>query len=145
MKEQEKFYCELYIKDTSVQFNISNKTGIQLSVTEKEMLDQEVTFEEIHVALHSLKKNKVPGCDGLSIDFIVFFWDVMKDSMWTMYQEVLQTKCLGLSAHKGLLTLIPKKGKDSRYIKNLRPLTLLNNDYKILAKVFATRLKKVLP
>ena len=73
LKEQEKFYHELYTKDTSVQFNISNKTGIQLSVTKKEMLDQEVTFEEIHAALHSLKKNKVPGCDGLSIDFIVFF------------------------------------------------------------------------
>ena len=46
---------------------------------------------------------------------------------------------------KGIIMLLPKKGKDTLLIKNLRPLTLLNTDYKILAKIFINRLKTVLP
>ena len=42
------------------------------------------------------------------------------------------------------MTLIPKSGKDLRYLKSWRPVTLLATDYKILAKALATRLQKVI-
>jgi hypothetical protein len=45
----------------------------------------------------------------------------------------------------GVLTLITKKGKDLRLLKNWRPLNLLNTDYKILAKTLARRIRTVLP
>ena len=41
--------------------------------------------------------------------------------------------------------VIEKKAKDKRFIKNWRPISLLNEDYKIISKVFSARLKKVLP
>ena len=41
-----------------------------------------------------------------------------------------------------MLTLIPKAGKDIRYLKNWRPISLLNTDYKIFAKVLANRIQK---
>ena len=37
-----------------------------------------------------------------------------------------------------------KKGKDKRYIKNWRPIFLLNVDAKIISKVMANCLKKVI-
>ena len=43
------------------------------------------------------------------------------------------------------ITLIPKKDKSLCYIKNWRPISLLNCDYKIAAKSIANRIKKVLP
>lgn len=43
---------------------------------------------------------------------------------------------------QGLITLIPKSGKDKRILDNLRPITLLNIDYKILSGVIAARLKE---
>ncbi len=43
---------------------------------------------------------------------------------------------------QGLITLIPKPGKDARQIDNLRHITLLNCDYKTLAHIFANRLKE---
>jgi hypothetical protein len=44
-----------------------------------------------------------------------------------------------------MLTLVPKKDKDIRYLKNWRPISLLNADYKILAKVLAMRIQQVIP
>ena len=45
---------------------------------------------------------------------------------------------------KGVLSLIYKKGEREN-LKNWRPLTLLNVDYKIIAKCFALRFKPLLP
>ena len=51
-----------------------------------------------------------------------------------------ESKTLHPTARKGILNLIPKPNKDSRYIKNLRPITLLNTDYKIIEKVIANKM-----
>lgn len=42
----------------------------------------------------------------------------------------------------GIITLLYKKG-DRNNIKNYRPITLLNNDYKILGKIITNRMKEV--
>jgi len=48
----------------------------------------------------------------------------------------LQSKQLAhITQYAGVITLIPKKGKDSLLASNYRPITLLNCDYKILSKV----------
>ena len=47
-------------------------------------------------------------------------------------------------ALKGIITLIPKKGRDSRYLRHLRPITLLNTCYKLIEKCLANRLKPLL-
>ena len=48
------------------------------------------------------------------------------------------------SQYKGVLTLL-FKGGERENIRNWRPLTLLNCEYKIIAKILAERLKIVLP
>ena len=46
----------------------------------------------------------------------------------------------------GILNLFPKKEKDLRYLANVRvSWSLLSTDYKILTKLLAIRLQKVLP
>lgn len=47
-----------------------------------------------------------------------------------------------LTMSQGLIILIPKTDKDHRYLDNLRPITLLNNDYKIFTHVLVNRLKE---
>ena len=46
---------------------------------------------------------------------------------------------------RGIITLLPKKDKPTDVLNELRPVTLLNVDYKIATKVMANRLAKVLP
>ena len=49
------------------------------------------------------------------------------------------------SQRQAVIKLLEKKDKDKRLISNWRPTSLLNVDYKIISKIFASRLKKVLP
>ena len=50
-----------------------------------------------------------------------------------------------ISQRRGIISLINKKDKDTSLLENLRPISLLNVDYKILTKVIAKRLEKLLP
>ena len=43
-----------------------------------------------------------------------------------------------------VITLIEKKGKGKRFIKNCRPVSLINVDTKVLSKSIATLIKKVI-
>ena len=48
------------------------------------------------------------------------------------------------TALRGIINLIPKPGKDTRILKNLRPITLLCTDYKLMEKILANRMKPAL-
>ena len=87
-----------------------------------------------------MKNNKTPGQDGIPVDFYKIFWSSLKELFFQMVLECFDTNMLHQSARKGILNLIPKPGKDSRFIKNLRPITLLNTDYKIIEKAIANKM-----
>ena len=53
-------------------------------------------------------------------------------------------KQLSKSQNRGVLTLLFKSGERENFC-NWRPLTLLNTDHKIIAKILAERLKTVVP
>ncbi len=52
---------------------------------------------------------------------------------------------LSIEQKRSITTLIPEKSKNRLLFKNWRPISLLNTDYKLLAKIFDTRLQTVLP
>ena len=54
-------------------------------------------------------------------------------------------KKLITSQRQVVIKLSEMKDKDKRFIKNWRPVSLLNIDYKIISKVFSSRFKKVFP
>ena len=144
LEEQLRFYKELYTSDPEVKFTLRNVGDHRLTADQNKMLDQDIQWSEIVKSIWEMKTDKVPGCDGLGLGFYRHFLTEIKDLLWNMYQNVLKCGKFGLSSRKGIISLLPKK-KDPRYIKNLRPLSLLNYDFKILAKVLATRMKLVLP
>lgn len=63
------------------------------------------------------------------------------EKLTMLFNEVIDTKETPNSWKEAVITLIPKEGQDTTSVKNFRPISLLNNDYKIFAKVMAERLK----
>ena len=59
--------------------------------------------------------------------------------------SVLETKekgYLNISQRQAIIKLTEKKGRDKRFIKNCRPIPLLNVDLKIISKALSGKLKK---
>ena len=52
---------------------------------------------------------------------------------------------MSCSQKQAVITLLEKSGKDRALLENWRPISLVNVDTKIMSKVIAARVKKVLP
>ena len=140
LEEQRGFYTELYSKDEYVKFDIQNTFNIYIPENIRIQQEQQINMEDLQVAIKGMNNNKTPGEDGIPIDFYKVFWLEIKEIFLDMVLENYVQKHMHNSARKGILNLIPKPNKDSRYIKNLRPITLLNTDYKIIEKVIANKM-----
>ena len=116
-----------------------------LSEDNKLFCEKDLTMIECKKAIDSLPSDKSPGSDGLSSNFYKFFWDEIKVFVFESFQFSFDQGLLSIDQRRGVLSLNPKKEKDIRYLKHWRPLTLLNTDYKILAKAFGGRMRAVLP
>ena len=57
---------------------------------------------------------------------------------------ILKQPSLSISQRQAIIKLIENKDRDKRYIKNWKPISLLNVDMKILSKSLTKRLKEVL-
>lgn len=62
-----------------------------------------------------------------------------------MFKEIETKETLSHTMTMGVITLLYKKKGDKKLLKNWRPISLLNVDYKIIARDMANRLKLVLP
>ena len=84
---------------------------------------------------------KSPGNDGLPSEFYKTFWSDISEPLLKALNYGFEIGQLSVSQRRGIIKLIPKKSEELYYIRNWRPLTLLNCDYKIAAKAIANRLK----
>ena len=141
---QSEFYKHLYQSDSSVHFDMTNSSGIFVQPQDKLRLEQGISEGEIFDAIMTLKPNKTPGCDGLPIEFYRKFWTILKEYLVNLYKDCVKNGELNFSARKGIINLIPKKAKDTSLVKNWRPITLLNYDYKIFVKILSNRLETVI-
>ena len=126
--------------DEDVSFTLTNKTGIKVPELLKEQQNIQITMSDLAIAVKAMRNNKTPGEDGIPVDFYKVFWCKIKDVFYSMVLESYEKEMLPGSLRKGILNLIPKPKKDSRFIKNLRPITLLNTDYKVVEKAIANKM-----
>jgi excinuclease UvrABC nuclease subunit len=89
-----------------------------------------------------MKNNKSPGQDGLPAEFYKTFWVELKDEYFKSLLKSIECGMLPFSQRNAIISLIYKKG-DKDDLKNYRPISLTNVDYKIFAQVLARRLQKV--
>jgi len=149
-KEQYKFYKQLYSSSLNDNDDISNMffnsaSMKQLDETESLMCNIPITKSELKDTLLTFKTGKTPGNDGLPCEFYKMFWDDIIDPLFECYETAIELGELSSSQKQAVVTLIEKTGKDRAYIKNWRPISLLNFDYKLLSKSISIRIQNFLP
>ncbi|MCP3888847.1 MAG: hypothetical protein GY702_08215 [Desulfobulbaceae bacterium] len=145
---QKQFYSNLYSKKESNKTQVNyflNGNIKKLSEMEKKFCEKELTPDGLKEALDTFKKNKTPGNDGITVEFYQFFGEDLRMYFFDSCKETFDIGELTTSQKQAIIKLLEKKGKDRTYIKNWRPISLLNVDYKIISKALAIKLKKVLP
>ena len=147
---QLEFYEELYrtqgltndSKDYDFFFDNLDQSK-KLSEDSKVLLDSDINTSEICKALKKMPNNKSPGPDGICVEFYKIYWNLVGSDLIEVLKKGLDDQELAYSQYLASIILLYKKGPRPD-IRNWRPISLLNCDYKLLSKVLAERLKKVL-
>ena len=138
------FYTNLY---ESVLPNLDDNDFFfrnlqQVSQADVDSLMAELTLDELTTTL-STCADSAPGPDGIPYSFLKYFWNDFGPALLDSWKFSLVTKELPPSHKVSYLRLIPKAGKDSRIISNLRPITLSNTDHKLVTKTYARKLTNI--
>uniref|UniRef100_A0A803TEA6 Reverse transcriptase domain-containing protein n=1 Tax=Anolis carolinensis TaxID=28377 RepID=A0A803TEA6_ANOCA len=142
------FYSKLYSKDQidkeKISQFISKQKLAKISDTQRELLNKEITEKEIKAAINKIDGNKAPGPDGLSGIYYKVFAEETTPYLKKIMNSILENQKIPDSWKYALITTIPKEGQDLKNVKNYRPISLLNSDYKIFTNILAERLKDFL-
>ena len=146
VNETRNYYQNLYeereVQNINLETIINNP--VKLSDNEKEKLEGKLSYTELHSALKEMKNNKSPGSDGFTSEFFKFFF---KDLGYFILRSInfgFVNGLLSITQRQGVITCIPKENKPKQYLKNWRPISLLNTTYKLATACIANRLKNVL-
>ena len=152
LKECLSFYKNLYTtkltggQDPSInQFFFPEEGDVHLSKAEEISCEGPLTETECFSSLKQMADSKTPGTDGLPAEFYKIFWSDISDALIAALNFSYDSNKLSITQRRGLIKLIPKKETDLKNLKNWRPLSLLNCDYKIAAKSIANRIQATLP
>lgn len=140
------FYSDLFRSqptDDCARTSLLQNVNSSLSSEAAESCEGFLSVEECRIALLGMARRKAPGSDGLPMEFYLKFWDLLGDDLVCVLNSCFRSGCLSRSQRRGVISLSFKKG-DRLDIRNWRPISLLNVDYKLAARTIAGRLLRVI-
>ena len=150
LEEEKTFDKNLYstrnVNPNDSEFDIffNNNLLTPLNEEQSKKCEGVLTEQECYQALKHMDNGKSPGSDGFTCEFYKFFWDYVKQNVVESINYGFEKRQLSICQRRGIITLVPKKDKPTNLLGNLRPISLLNTDYKIATKTIAKRLEAVL-
>ncbi|GKE77076.1 hypothetical protein Tco_1543196, partial [Tanacetum coccineum] len=103
---------------------------------DQDYLERLVTHEEIKEAVWG-------GPDEFSFAFVKKYWDIIKKDLHDFINSFFASCDMPYGANSSFFTLIPKVNSPT-LITDFRPISLIGIHYKIITKILANRLSKVI-
>ncbi|GAU11113.1 hypothetical protein TSUD_197370 [Trifolium subterraneum] len=120
--------------------NLDFKT---ISESEANVLVEEFGEDEIKQEVWDCDSFKSPGPDGVNLGFIKDFWQELKGDFVRFFNEFHSNERLVKGVNCTFIVLIPKVNVPLK-LSDYRPISLVGCTYKVLAKVLANMLSKVI-
>ena len=151
MDELESFYANLYdgsshplYSATSMFLDVSRGFPA-LTDDLRKICEGKISYSECFDGLGTFPKNNTPGNDDLTTEFYMAFWPLFGRVLVDSLNYAVEFGDHSNSQKQAIITLVEKKGKDKRMIKNWLPISLIDVDGKVAAETLTKRLEKVLP
>ena len=136
-------FCEKEVDTSSLSFNnIAKYTTSKITDEEKKESEDQILNDEVDKSLKKLKSNKAPGPDGLTNEFYIHFQKELSPILTKIYNQFINSDESAPFFNYGFIKCIPKKVPAITHFNHIRPISLLNTDYKILSSIFADRVLK---
>ncbi|KAI0488433.1 hypothetical protein KFK09_028264 [Dendrobium nobile] len=108
-----------------------------------EILEAEITEQEVRQVVFSMGNNLAPGIDGITSSFLKFYWEIIKCEVTRAIIHFFSTNSMCESWKDTVVVLIPKV-ENAIVPAKFRPISLCQSFYKVVAKILINRLKPVL-
>ena len=145
-RQVENFYTNLYEKGNKSESASSTKlvekflANIgEISNEKIDKVDMNITANELFETLKSCV-DSAPGPDGIPYSLIKLTWNHFGQLLVDSWEFSEKIGTLPPSHNASYLRLLPKEGKDTNELKNWRPITLSNCDFKLITKTLSWRL-----
>lgn len=113
-----------------------------LNPGDRDFLESSINMDEVKNAVWECGSDKAPGPDGYSFAFVKRYWDLLKFSIHEFVSTFLTSKKMPVGSNSSFITLIPKVS-NLIHISDFRHISLIGIHYKIIAKILAIQLSKV--
>lgn len=115
----------------------------QLSEGQTNLLESPISISEIDKAISTLQSGKCPPEDGFPVEFFKMIKGKISNLLLSIFNKSFEDTRLPESTYRSNLTFIAKKNRSPELCSSYRPISLFNVDNKILSKILALRLEKV--
>lgn len=142
------FNESLYSIDEQVENNAAVRLDclqyIQRTITEDHNAEhlRPLTHEEVAEALKQLPSGKAPGIDTIPAEFYQEMVEIELD-IFSFVEESIRQEHIAEELNISKIALLPKSAGRIKN-QNYRPISLLSTLYKVVAKVYANRMKPLL-
>ena len=146
------YYYQQLLPVTSFTIDSLYKKQVILATVQQKVTDvmtsnllQPFIFQEVLPTTKSLGKDVCPGKDGIGVSFYLHYCDFLGPILTRGTNLIFSTGTMPTEWTKGIIYMIPESDAQCDEVSKWRPITLLNDVYKIMEKTIAIRLRSLLP
>jgi len=142
-EEIRSFFSQKFQESSNHSIRLDGVRFQSISQQHNDMLMARFQEEEVKNAVWEYGSDKCPGPNGLNFKFIKQFWQLLKPEILRFLVEFYVNGVIPKGCNASFITLIPKVA-DPQFLNDYRPISLIGCIYKIVSKVLANKMKRVM-